>query len=69
MVSTICQALAGGVYLYANQRGCDGGRMYYDGCACIAVNGEIVAQGEQFAVQEVEVVTAHVDLDTVVGFR
>lgn len=62
-------AKGGGVYLYANQRGCDGGRMYYDGCACIAVNGEIVAQGEQFAVQEVEVVTATVDLDTVVGFR
>lgn len=60
---------AGGVYLYANQRGCDGGRLYYDGCACIALNGEIVAQGEQFAVQEVEVVTANVDLDTVVGFR
>ena len=57
------------MYLYANQRGCDGGRLYYDGCACIAVNGEIVAQGEQFAVSEVEVVTADVDLDTVVGFR
>lgn len=62
-------AKAGGVYLYANQRGCDGGRLYYDGCACIAVNGEVVAQGEQFAVQEVEVVTANIDLDTVVGFR
>ena len=37
--------------------------------ARIAVNGEIAAQGEQFAVQEVEVVTAVVDLDTVVGFR
>ena len=29
-------AKGGGVYLYANQRGCDGGRLYYDGCACIA---------------------------------
>ena len=38
-------AKAGGVYLYSNQRGCDGGRLYYDGCACIAVNGEIVAAG------------------------
>eukprot|EP00967_Tisochrysis_lutea_P037348 scaffold44893_cov22-Tisochrysis_lutea.AAC.1 len=35
---------AGGVYLYANQRGCDGGRLYYDGCASVAVNGEFVAQ-------------------------
>ena len=35
---------AGGVYLYANQRGCDGGRLYFDGCACVAVNGQLVAQ-------------------------
>ena len=35
---------AGGVYLYANQRGCDGGRLYFDGCASVAVNGEFVAQ-------------------------
>lgn len=37
-------AKAGGVYLYANQQGCDGGRLYYDGSACIVVNGELVAQ-------------------------
>ena len=37
-------AKAGGVYLYANQQGCDGGRLYYDGCACVVVNGELVAQ-------------------------
>ena len=34
----------GGVYLYANQQGCDGNRLYYDGCACIASNGEFLAQ-------------------------
>lgn len=60
---------AGGVYLYSNQRGCDGGRLYYDGCACIAVNGEIVAQGKQFDVSDVEVVTATVDLDDVQSHR
>ncbi|QRV88948.1 carbon-nitrogen hydrolase [Ceratobasidium sp. AG-Ba] len=27
----------GGIYLYANQQGCDGDRLYYDGCAMIAV--------------------------------
>lgn len=37
-------AKAGGVYLYANQRGCDGGRLYYDGCAAVVVNGRLVAQ-------------------------
>ena len=35
---------AGGVYVYSNLRGCDGERLYFDGCACIAVNGELVAQ-------------------------
>jgi NAD+ synthase (glutamine-hydrolysing) len=37
----------GGVYLYANHQGCDGERVYYDGCALIAVNGHIVAQVER----------------------
>jgi hypothetical protein len=46
---------AGGIYLYANQQGCDGGRLYYDGCACVAVNGKLVAQGSQFSVTDVEV--------------
>ena len=59
----------GGVYLYANQRGCDGGRLYFDGCACVAVNGELVAQGTQFGLQDVEVVTATVDLDEVTSRR
>lgn len=30
--------------MYANQRGCDGGRLYYDGCACVALNGDLIAQ-------------------------
>ncbi|KAF5843733.1 glutamine-dependent NAD(+) synthetase [Dunaliella salina] len=62
-------AKAGGVYLYANQRGCDGGRLYFDGCASVAVNGEFVAQGAQFGLEDVEVITACVDLDEVVSFR
>ncbi|KAL3691309.1 hypothetical protein R1sor_004960 [Riccia sorocarpa] len=59
----------GGVYMYANQQGCDGGRLYYDGCACIVVNGDVVAQGSQFSLQDVEVLIATVDLDTVVSYR
>ncbi len=55
----------GGIYLYANQHGCDGGRLYYDGCALIAVNGDIVAQGAQFSLKDVEVVVATVDLEEV----
>ncbi len=30
--------------MYAKQQGCDGNRLYYDGCACIASNGEFIAQ-------------------------
>lgn len=59
----------GGIYLYANQRGCDGSRMYYDGCAMIVVNGRIVAQGPQFDVEDVCVVTATVDLEEVRSWR
>ncbi|WFD18009.1 NAD(+) synthase (glutamine-hydrolyzing) [Malassezia caprae] len=59
----------GGVYLYANQRGCDGDRLYYDGCALIAVNGDIVAQGAQFGLDDVEVVSATVDLADVRAHR
>ncbi|CCE62848.1 hypothetical protein TPHA_0D02100 [Tetrapisispora phaffii CBS 4417] len=59
----------GGIYLYANQRGCDGDRLYYDGCALIAVNGKIVAQGSQFSLNDVEVVTATVDLEDVRNYR
>ena len=44
---------SGGVYLYSNQQGCDGERMYYDGCAMIVVNGRVVAQGTQFSLKDV----------------
>lgn len=72
---------SGGVYLCiflfylfifmsdANQQGCDGGRLYYDGCALVAINGDLVAQGSQFSVHDVEVVTAVVNLDDVRSFR
>ena len=53
----------GGVYLYANQRGCDGGRLYFDGCALIVANGDCVAQGAQFGLADVEVTVATVDID------
>uniref|UniRef100_A0A7S0ZSM8 Glutamine-dependent NAD(+) synthetase n=1 Tax=Noctiluca scintillans TaxID=2966 RepID=A0A7S0ZSM8_NOCSC len=61
---------AGGVYLYANQKGCDGGRLYYDGSAMVYVNGNCVAQGSQFiGLDEVEVVAATVNLSDVRSFR
>ena len=57
------------MYLYANQQGCDGDRLYYDGCAMIAVNGRVVAQGSQFSLNDVEVVTATIDIEDVRSHR
>ncbi|KAK4529264.1 hypothetical protein CCYA_CCYA01G0121 [Cyanidiococcus yangmingshanensis] len=63
-------AKGGGAYLYANQQGCDGGRLYYDGCALICVNGKIVAQASQFSIaSEVELAVANIDLDQVTAYR
>ncbi|XP_053369011.1 glutamine-dependent NAD(+) synthetase isoform X2 [Clarias gariepinus] len=60
---------SGGIYLFANQKGCDGDRLYYDGCAMIAINGDIVAQGAQFSLDDVEVLTATLDLEDVRSYR
>ena len=62
-------AKCGGVYVYANQQGCDGGRLYFDGCAMVLANGECVAQGSQFSLRDVETLVATVDLDEVRSFR
>lgn len=55
----------GGVYMYSNSKGCDAGRLYYDGSALICCNGSLLAQASQFSVLDVEVVTACVDLNDV----
>ncbi len=59
----------GGLYLYSNQQGCDGSRLYFDGGALIVMNGLVLAQGTQFSMADVEVVTATVDLNDVRTFR
>ena len=64
-----CTSKAGGVYMYANQQGCDGGRLYFDGCAMILVNGDCVAQGSQFSVKDTDTLVATVDLDDVRSYR
>ncbi|KAI7346756.1 hypothetical protein D0862_02955 [Hortaea werneckii] len=62
-------AKTGGVYMYSNQRGCDGDRLYYDGCSMIMNSGKILAQGTQFSLLDVEVQTATVDLDEIWAWR
>eukprot|EP00756_Hemistasia_phaeocysticola_P006332 Hpha_TRINITY_DN13778_c0_g1::TRINITY_DN13778_c0_g1_i5::g.142281::m.142281/K01950/E6.3.5.1, NADSYN1, QNS1, nadE; NAD+ synthase (glutamine-hydrolysing) len=59
----------GGCYVYANQQGCDGARLYFDGSALIMCNGGILAQGSQFGIADVEVVTAVVDLTDIRAYR
>lgn len=59
----------GGVYILANQKGCDGDRLYYDGCAMISLNGDIIAQGSQFSLNDVEVLTATLDLEDIRSYR
>lgn len=60
---------SGGIYLYSNQQGCDGSRLYFDGSCMIMINGECVAQGSQFSLHDIEVVTATVDLEDVRSVR
>ncbi|KAF2830818.1 NAD synthetase 1 [Ophiobolus disseminans] len=59
----------GGVYLYANQQGADGDRLYFDGSALIFNNGDILAQGSSFSLNDVEVITATIDIETVRSYR
>ena len=60
---------SGGVILYANQRGCDGNRSYYDACPMVFAQGELVAQGSQFLLQDVEVLIAVLDVDAAEASR
>ncbi|XP_070617816.1 glutamine-dependent NAD(+) synthetase [Erythrolamprus reginae] len=59
----------GGIYVLANQKGCDGDRLYYDGCAMISMNGATVAQGHQFSLDDMEVLIATLDLEDVRSYR
>ncbi|XP_055371294.1 glutamine-dependent NAD(+) synthetase [Condylostylus longicornis] len=60
---------AGGAYLFSNLRGCDGQRIYFNGCSAIALNGDIIARGKQFSLQDVEVTVATIDLEDIRSYR
>lgn len=62
-------ARGGGVYVYSNLIGCDGGRLNFDGSSLVAVNGDVVKQGKQFSLEVVSVTTAVVDLEQVRMYR
>lgn len=60
---------AGGAYLFSNLRGCDGQRVYFNGCSAIALNGDIIERGKQFSLQDVEVTVATIDLEDIRAYR
>ena len=49
--------------------GCDGDRLYFDGCCLVSLNDSFIAQGSQFTLSDIEVTVATVDLDDVVSYR
>lgn len=62
-------AKSGGCYLFANQRGCDGDRVYLSGDTMIGLNGSIVARVTPYSLAEVEVITATIDLESIRSYR
>jgi NAD+ synthase (glutamine-hydrolysing) len=59
----------GGCYLYNNMRGCDGQRTYFNGASFITLNGDVLSKTKQFALEEVEIATAAIDLEDIRAFR
>ncbi|KAL8437571.1 hypothetical protein Efla_000434 [Eimeria flavescens] len=59
----------GGLYLYSNQVGGDGGRVVFDGGALASLNGELLQQGPRFFLREVDVLLVAADLQTVRAYR
>lgn len=60
---------AGGVYMFSNLRGCDGQRVYFNGCSAIALNGDIIGRSRQFGLQDVEVTVATFDVEDIRSYR
>jgi NAD+ synthase (glutamine-hydrolysing) len=66
---TSATSKSGGVYMYSNHRGGDGGRLYFDGSSLICLNGEVLEQASQFSLKDVEVIYCTVDLADVRSYR
>ncbi|CAG0881319.1 unnamed protein product [Darwinula stevensoni] len=62
-------ARSGGCYVFSNLRGCDGQRVYFNSCSCIALNGSIVSKTKQYALEEVEVAVGTIDLEDIRSYR
>lgn len=65
-----CTKKLGGIYVYSNMTGVDGdARILFDGSSMVVANGNVLAQGSQFSLRPVEVVTATVDVEKVRSYR
>lgn len=53
----------GAAYVFCNHLGCESGRVIFDGDTMIASNGDVVAEGERFSLNDVQLLTATIDLD------
>lgn len=59
----------GGIYLYCNSKGNDGGKSFFDGASFIACNGEMVNMLTPFSCNDVEVIVEHLNISRVRSFR
>lgn len=59
----------GGVYMYANQIGCDGHRTYFNGRSMVFINGNCLATTQPFSMKSVDVVSACIDMSEVDSYR
>ncbi|XP_060531013.1 glutamine-dependent NAD(+) synthetase isoform X2 [Cylas formicarius] len=59
----------GGCYIFSNLRGCDGERVYFEGTSSITLNGVILTKTKQFSLEEVDVITATIDLEDIRCYR
>ena len=62
-------AKSGGCYMFNNLRGGDGDRVYFEGDSCISLNGDMLNRCQQYAIEEVEVATAAIDLEDIRAYR
>lgn len=46
-------AKCGVVYGFSNLRGCDGERVYLNGCSAVVMNGDVLLLGEQYSLKDV----------------
>jgi NAD+ synthase (glutamine-hydrolysing) len=52
-------------YIYANLLGCEAGRIIYDGGSLVAAQGELLAVGQRFALRDMVLTAADVDLSRI----